>query len=452
MLVSPLRRKVMMAELEKKRMKAEAVGVDFADFDEVGLRHSLKRYTEKYGEALGDKKDQFLKDMRHEIFIGVMLYEVGHNVGCRHNFCGSYDAINYFPGYWQLRTEAVDHPDKGMSPADGQLHARWNNIAGGKETRFEIERGIREHQYSSIMDYGSEWNGDLKGLGYYDHALIKFSYAEHVEVFTNAKADAGSLATFGALHIFSGAMGFPSALTQESGLNAIPYTNYPTLFNNGWEGLGEREDVPFAAISEQSIGTTQNTMMADVQGRPMVPYYFCSDEFAGNLTCQRFDSGADSYEQAADLISRYHNYYLVNSFKRDRFTFKTSLGYLERIGGRYFNLLHQQLTWYALLRTELESYLNDIAQLGFGGDPNKVADAAAKFFSDEKQWGSFTVGVNLGFEMLGRVITTPSAGWHIGYTRPDNPTLKIWKPWRDNLDPTGDPRVPTVGMYARITS
>src|SRR6185369_2022098 len=104
----------------------------------------------------------------------------------------------------------------------------------------------------------------------------------------------------------------------------------------------------------------------DGDGRPMVPYFFCSDEFVGNLTCQRFDSGADAYEQSNDLISRYNNFYLLNNFKRDRYTFHTSSGYQSRIAGRYLDILREQLTWYSLLRADFEDY-----------------DGAAQFFDNE---------------------------------------------------------------------
>ena len=43
------------------------------------------------------------------------------------------------------------------------------------------------------MDYGAEFNSDLQGLGLYDKAAMKFSYAGdgYVEVFTDAKQRPG---------------------------------------------------------------------------------------------------------------------------------------------------------------------------------------------------------------------------------------------------------------------
>ena len=112
-------------------------------------------------------------------------------------------------------------------------------------------------------------------------------------------------------------------------LTAIPYTRFPHLFTDGVAGIDERIDVPYSDDHRRRhrAATCCPTRMA----RPLVPYYFCSDEFVGNLTCQRFDSGADAFEQAQDLISRYKNFYLLNNFKRDRYTFHTSLAYKDRI-------------------------------------------------------------------------------------------------------------------------
>ena len=47
-----------------------------------------------------------------------------------------------------------------------------------------MEEGLREYAYSSIMDYGSRFNSDIRGLGKYDVAAIKFGYGQLVEAFT----------------------------------------------------------------------------------------------------------------------------------------------------------------------------------------------------------------------------------------------------------------------------
>jgi hypothetical protein len=447
-LVSPMRSKALAASVERNRLAAEMNGVDFMTFSDSGLTQRLKYYLNKYG-TLADHADAMRVDLTQTIFLAVTLHEVGHNMGCRHNFRGSYDAMNYFPtvkaadgtttpGYWDLRVGAIHHPDVGMAPSDGKLHPRYVNTPGGKLTQYEIDNQIQETQYSSIMDYGSEFNSDIHGLGLYDKALIKFSYAGYVEVFTDTKKnDSATQYNIAALHNGQSSYGFPSPLGTGAGLSAIAYQTYPSLFTSGTDGIYKRADVPYTNIQSQQLDPNTNLLVDSVSGNPLVPYYFCSDEFVGNLTCQRFDSGADAYEQATDIISRYKNFYLMNNFKRDRQSFHTTDAYLSRIAGRYFDIIREQLVWYVLLRADFQNFLSENAQLS-GSDPAVVDQQENSFFVDENGWGNFTAAVALGYEMMGDVISTPSAGRHGKETLPDG--TAYWKQYND--DPTPIPPNP----------
>src|SRR5439155_15121057 len=53
-----------------------------------------------------------------------------------------------------------------------------------------LDASMAEYQYSTIMDYGSRMNSDVRGIGKYDDAAILFAYAGggepgYVEVFNN---------------------------------------------------------------------------------------------------------------------------------------------------------------------------------------------------------------------------------------------------------------------------
>lgn len=424
MRVSPLRSEAVRKAINDRMDRMRVFGVDFADFADEGLaQRALNLATDPATSNLDP--EVIRQKLRKDIFLAVTLHEMGHNVGLRHNFRASFDAMNYFKQYWDLRSQAAANPaskkfagidtatlqPKGIAyagtdcagPRKGKIRPRYIDCPGGATSVAEVTGQIREYQYSSVMDYGAEFNSDLHGLGRYDQAAMKFSYGGDgvVEVFQTAKQDQTSQGLWASVFAFQASFGLPSPLNLISPvLKAINYVSYPQLFTDGVAGLDNRIDVPYSDITPGGPGSY---VLSDVQNRPMVPYYFCSDEFVGNLTCQRFDAGADVFEQAQDLVSRYKNFYLLNNFKRDRYTFRTSLAYKDRIASRYLNMLRQQMTWLVLLRADF----TDIeAQQGVG-NPGSVIDS---LFSDEDSWGHFTAGVNAGFDLLGQIITQPEAG------------------------------------------
>src|SRR5262249_47720556 len=161
------------------------------------------------------------------------LHEVGHNMGLRHNFRASFDSMNYFDQYWNLRQMGASstqryagmdftsgkpvgtpYKDSSCSANAGKLRPRYIDCPGGAGSVEEVAGGIREFQYSSIMDYGAEFNSDLMGLGKYDRAAMKFSYAGdgYVEVFTDAKSDSDSQLAWASIEAYQNAFGFPSPL------------------------------------------------------------------------------------------------------------------------------------------------------------------------------------------------------------------------------------------------
>ena len=52
------------------------------------------------------------------------------------------------------------------------MRPRYIDCPGGATSVDEVTGGVREFQYSSVMDYGAEFNSDLQGLGRYDKAAM----------------------------------------------------------------------------------------------------------------------------------------------------------------------------------------------------------------------------------------------------------------------------------------
>ena len=142
--------------MKKHRMHLASKRIDMQNFEDTGIlgRENSKVNLEKIVTAL-----------RAYLFKAVAAHEVGHTLGLRHNFAGSADALNYHDHYWEIRNpeaKTLDLP-----------------------SREEMQAGIREYAYSSIMDYGARLNSDIRGIGKYDVAAIKFGYGQLVETFTN---------------------------------------------------------------------------------------------------------------------------------------------------------------------------------------------------------------------------------------------------------------------------
>ena len=73
-----------------------------AEFDDPSILGLAK--AAKAGGLSGDALYQYL---REDIYKGVMLHELGHTVGLRHNFAGSADALNFHDEYWPMRERTI---------------------------------------------------------------------------------------------------------------------------------------------------------------------------------------------------------------------------------------------------------------------------------------------------------------------------------------------------------
>ena len=383
---------------------------DFADEGMLGLARAIQRAIsegdgtmEWYGQTYQVREadgtvdyDAVRKMVRHPIFHGVTAHEVGHTIGLRHNFSGSYDALNYHPRYWELRD-------------DGNMRPRaWDPL-----TEAEIDGRIGEYQYSTVMDYGNNFVvTDAAGVGHYDRAAVKMGYGDMVEVFANA-ANPGDVNWWN----FIQRAGWPVPLKLDAftgaDLSAYEYTDWPAVVG-GLPAMQERVDVPYESLQPDSFLASQGIRdaLADPMGRPSVPYLFCSDE-QGDLgpDCYRYDAGADPYETVNSVIDNYWNYYIFNAFRRGRLGFTTQ-SYASRIHGRYFNKLKYANQIYSLYRTVFEEI--------FGEDPGFDT-----FWTRPDGMGAYTAAVGSAYELFTRVVTVPEPGAYSSGTRGDGSTALL---------------------------
>ena len=353
---------------------------DMADFGEESALGLAKDYKSKFDLNTPDGQNKVWADLRAKIYLGVTQHEMGHNMGLRHNFEGTIDAMNYFKNYWDLRTQAA-----GGNKAN--IKGRFDQPI----TQPELDGNEQMYQYSTVMDYGAKFNSDTSGLGKYDRASLLYTYGSMVEVFNDQRNDAiiGQVSDFQTF-------GWPTAIIGKTvgGVSrqvAVNYSDFANLVN-----LEDRDVVETSTLAVDS--TTGALGFAEKSGkrRVTVPYRFCSDEFAGaDVTCARYDQGPDLYEIAQDYIKRYNAYYIFNNFKRDRWGWEGQ-GYTSRIIGRYFEPLMDQEHAYVRYKANLADFLS-ASDLDF-------------LYTDAQGWKGWTLAVNDGFNMFGNVMTMPEAG------------------------------------------
>lgn len=367
------------------------------NFEDAALVGLAKEMAARYADR-PDAQDEMYQELRGRIFQGVMEHEVGHTLGLRHNFAGSYDALNFQDDYWRVRKAG--------------LKSAWTNIHNASSLTLntlmqvrqlsEAERegqgatdgqrgGVTEYQYSSIMDYGAAFNSDLHGIGKYDEAAVLFGYAGKVEVFDNISRNnkyllKGSAETILSSHPWSLGLTSYSCLpsfedrvspAEDALTEKIHYSWLPLIFSDspapngnaagavdaaieaGIENISmnNRRLIDYSEIEEQlnierkhrfenrrDCGQEAATLHED---RPvMVPYMFCSDEWVGSVAnCNRWDEGADPAAIIERTMSQWEDYYWFNNYKRDRVSFSTAAPANRALSRTYPMMLLMYQQW-----------------------------------------------------------------------------------------------------------
>jgi hypothetical protein len=205
----------------------------------MGLAEVLAEEREVLADQ-GMTIDEIDAELTHTILEGMLRmihgHELGHTVGLRHNFAGSFDALNFGIEYWRLREQTFDpcaraeclaqqaereNPDPERCELEpitfvnngffsGEIapsqcrDERGNVIDENGEVRrnqevesfgeyqersAELLQGlydnrIHDYQVGSLMDYtGNAASVGWSGLGLYDYAAIAYGYGELREVF-----------------------------------------------------------------------------------------------------------------------------------------------------------------------------------------------------------------------------------------------------------------------------
>jgi hypothetical protein len=161
-------------------------------------------FKAKYGTlSAKERGEKIYQDLWKESVKGIALHEIGHSLGMFHNFASSWDAPNYNPQYWQLRTnegaaaKACDAPRTADSP-DTCMGPRYSDPESKDEAGLagESRPGVDYFGNTSTMEYQLERFGETVGLGTYDYHTMKTLYGRVVDTFDDKVMPLAAQKTF----------------------------------------------------------------------------------------------------------------------------------------------------------------------------------------------------------------------------------------------------------------
>jgi hypothetical protein len=211
------------------------------------------------------------------------------------------------------------------------------------------------------MDYGGRVNSDIRGFGKYDYAVIRFGYAQLVDIYADmsridrrienaARITGSSLANYSFYK--------NTAFWPTRGVGFFHPFNYLGNYIGVEENLN-RIPVPWDQVKYQNRMAINNVREYLDLEYVRVPYAYCSDEFRGNMGCYYFDQGIDMGEMGASARAQLEQYYIFDAFKRERLYYAqygNPMAYYWRIMDRYLRVIGDVGMYYGFYDTLLFRY------------------------------------------------------------------------------------------------
>lgn len=189
-LASPFRHGFFPYEQEMADLRARMLRRNFSpsadDQIMAFMDNSIVNWLREFPE--GTTPQQRAIQVGRQYFRSMMLHEMGHSVGMRHNFAGSLDYNNYHDQYYRIDDQyplpsQSDYDADGSNTLDYEEMARFN--ADLTEARHQRElAGVARWRSNSIMEYMPRLANELAPLGRYDRGFIHYMYGRGVEVYT----------------------------------------------------------------------------------------------------------------------------------------------------------------------------------------------------------------------------------------------------------------------------
>jgi hypothetical protein len=337
-------------------------------------------FRAKYG-SLDPKTrgERIYEDLWKEAVKGVGLHELGHSLGLRHNFASSWDAPNYNPQYWQLRTAEGRAKQACKGPrADGDdtcMGPRYLDPMTRDEQGLgdESRPGIDYFANTSTMEYQLERFGETVGLGGYDLHAMKTLYGRVLESFDDKVVPATQQESYAAktftqlqerdivvhegkifshytttarlMNVFDPARDCRPATPEEKEKAAWRIV-HGKVCGHAPKDHGAFEDYTTDDIPGTGIAGVK--WHADVKGKQLVrwPYRYGEQYGSGGyMHTTMGDAGADIYELVQNLQARFDLTYPWSYFRRGNRDWShmfipqaTSSRYLSRVRAYHWQI------------------------------------------------------------------------------------------------------------------
>ncbi|MBW1811686.1 MAG: hypothetical protein JRJ87_26090, partial [Deltaproteobacteria bacterium] len=394
-------------------------------------------------QVRAERMRRFLASRMH---YSVIVHEMGHSVGMRHNFVSSSDAWQYRPQYWQLRTK-----NGQVMTECTELSANGEDCVGPRYfdpvTAEERDNMIWMWMHSSVMDYPGEITQDLLGLGIFDFAAARMYYGDVTSVNRDPSYNVGSAKSklyMDKMDNFGGITGIQHALNdQEFNYSQLqnrlrlitdcqvvpdPTIYKPARWNSErdgvWspllDGLMVKVDGQYTRCKQQKVDYVywQSLRMpttseqggwygggpsVDTRGRTRMPYGFGTDGWAdlGNLSVYRHDNGADAYEIFNYMVTQQEVGHVFDAYRRGRSNFSVRKA-ANRTLGRYNTKLRDGAKGLGLMRNVYKDFALEV-----GYDFETLWPIiAGEFYADN------IIASSQVFDHFSRLLARPEVGDH----------------------------------------
>ncbi len=400
------------------------------------------------------RAERMRKYMAQRAQYAVIIHEMGHSVGLRHNFVSSSDAWGFRPQYWQLRTldgSVTDVCDDVAADGASCVGPRYYDPM----TQHERDNLLWMFMHHSVMEYAGENTQDFLGLGAYDFAAARMFYGDVVAVHGDASYNVGTARGRGIIEkmdSFGGILGIQPVIGNASGTSTtdIHYSQLqneyelikncktvnpedfkPSDWNDELYGtwhpvldglIVPQPDGTYTRCEQQPVDYVQwrglrfpkpgdgesgdfyrGGPSVDSSGRTRVPYGFATDRWAdlGNLSVYRHDNGADPYELFNFFIAQQEIGHIFDYYRRGRQSFSVRNATSRNLG-RFNEKMRDGAKGLGLLTNIYRDFWLEI-----GLDFESAWEEIGPVFFKEN-----VVASGIAFDHFARMLARPEAGEH----------------------------------------